>query len=591
MEVSMAQNSSITPISNANCTATDALGRTLPDFEQTGPPKPNRWVGLFYWQWHGGLRAWTSYNITDWLQTHPGFKDWTAHPEGGPNNPEWYWAEPLYGYYRSTDPWVIRKHLILFADAGVDFLYFDYTNASLYDEELKTFMNVAEDLKSKGVHVPKLTFFLNYEPDWKVEALYKEWYKPGKYNDMWFMWDGKPLLMAPEPIDSSKLKDSSLLPDIQSYFTFRPTWASQDAKKDPTKWRFMDTNPQRPAMGPDGKVEQMVVSKSLGGPIWDNMKTGGVSCTPDHIPVYNDQWVSPDAPKGLFFQYQWDQAEKVAAPILLVTGWNEWTAAVWETPGVVFLGRTTKAGQGYIVDEFNEDFDRDIEPMKGGYNDNFYWQFIANMRLYKGMQPPQSASAPKTIQMNTDFHQWKDVSPLYTHARGTTAARDWDGSPAGVHYTNNSARNNIVLAQAARNKKTLYFHVQTADVMTPATDKNWMMLLLDSDANVNTGWHGYDYLINRTRDGMHCSIEQNVDGKWEWRKIGEGGIIKSGKDMVIAISRQILHLTPSNGMLKFDFKWVDNIPDTPHIMDFYTQGDTAPDARFNYRFEEMSKTK
>ena len=33
--------------------ATDALGRTLPTYNQTGLPRANKFVGIFYWLWHG----------------------------------------------------------------------------------------------------------------------------------------------------------------------------------------------------------------------------------------------------------------------------------------------------------------------------------------------------------------------------------------------------------------------------------------------------------------------------------------------------------------------------------------------------------
>ena len=45
-----------------------------------------------------------------------------------------FWGEPLFGYYRSDDPWVIRRHLHLLADAGVDVLILDATNAETYRE-------------------------------------------------------------------------------------------------------------------------------------------------------------------------------------------------------------------------------------------------------------------------------------------------------------------------------------------------------------------------------------------------------------------------------------------------------------------------
>ena len=587
-----AQNSPQIAIDNASCVATDALGRRLPTYTEVGGPKPNRYVGMFYWQWHGPDRWGPDYNVTEFLKTHPGFKDFEAHPKGGPSDPTWYWAEPLFGYYLSTDPWVIRKHLKMLADAGVDFLFLDYTNGSIYDAELKQFLTVAEDMKAKGVHVPRLTFFLNSEPEWKIEALYRTWYRPGKYDDMWFRWQGKPLLMASRPAQPLKMKEPALLPAIQDYFTWRPTWAFHDAAKEPTKWRFMDEfyqgHSQRPALGPNGKVEQMVTSKSLGGPLWGNMKTGGVSCAPGHVPVYNDQWVSPDASKGLFFQAQWDNAAKVAAPILLVTGWNEWTASVWETPGVVFLGRTTKPGQGHIVDEFNEDFNRDLEPMKGGYGDDYYNQFVADMRRYKGMRPPTPPSAPRTIKLRESYKQWDAVRPVYRNAGGI-AARDWDGATPHSHYHDDSARNDIVLAQVARDDTNLYFHVRASAPLTPASGRNWMLLLLDTDGSSATGWHGYDFLVNRSRIGGRCTIERNVGGAWSWKPVGMASFRRQGRDLMLVVSRRILQLPTPGGPLTLNFKWADNIPDRPDIMDFYGKGDVAPYARFNYRFAEPAR--
>src|SRR5690242_11908673 len=32
--------------------ATDAANRSLPDFNVCGPPRKERWVGIFYWTWH-----------------------------------------------------------------------------------------------------------------------------------------------------------------------------------------------------------------------------------------------------------------------------------------------------------------------------------------------------------------------------------------------------------------------------------------------------------------------------------------------------------------------------------------------------------
>ena len=573
-------------IENSNWSGTDDLGRKLPTFDESGPPKPDRCVGMFYSLWHKNLRHMPgNFNMTEYLKTRPGFMDFTAHPPGGPDFPEFYWAEPLFGYYRSADPWVIRKHLVLLADAGVDYLIFDTTNAQLYDEELAVLLQVGEELQAKGVVVPLFAFFLNYESEWKVESLYKNWYLPGKHDSMWFRWEGKPLMLSAMPVDATKFKEPALIPAVQSYFTWRPTWALFESKDAPARWRFMDFHPQRPALGTDGKVEQLCVSKSMGAPLWNNMKNASVSCVPGFEPVYDNQWLSKDAPKGLYFEEQWKVANQIGAPMLMVTGWNEWTAAVWETPDVVFLNRKTVAGQGHMVDEFNMEFNRDIEPMKGGYQDNYYWQFVSNMRRYKGMAAPSKPSPPKTIALDQPAH-WADVLPVYRDANGDVANRSCDATVPGIRYEDASTCNDLVLAQVARDEQSLFFHISTAAAMTPATDQEWMMLYIDADANPATGWQGYDCLVNRTREGNTCSLERCTANTKSWEKTAMVPLFCGVDQLSLSIPRDALGVGAAVGKLKFDFKWVDHIPVSDDVMDFYRKGDAAPGARFNFRFAE-----
>jgi hypothetical protein len=61
----------------------------------------------------------------------------------------------------------------------------------------------------------------------------------------------------------------------------------------------------------------------------------------------------------------------------------------------------------------------------------------------------------------------------------------------------------------------------------------------------------------------------------------------SGNQLTISIPRQTLGGAAAAAKLKFDFKWVDNIPIYSDIITFYANGDVAPDARFNYRFIEF----
>lgn len=600
-----AENSPLLAIDNANQTETDDLGRALPSFVEVGDPKPDRYVGMFYFTWHGDNR-WlphNEYDLTEYLKTRPYFRDFTATPPGGPNNPSFYWAQPLFGYYRSTDPWAIRKHLVMLADAGVDFLFIDATNAVLYEEEWKTLLAVARDLNRAGVAVPKFTFFLNYEPEWKIHDLYTRWYSKSEYSDMWFRWRGKPLLMAPLLQDASKLRagqDVTLVPQIQNYFTFRPTWAYHNEISEPSKWRFVHGFNAPVSHDAEGRPEQLVVNKATGGPIWDSFVEGGVSAVEGKTyseKDYAPDWTLPDAARGVFFQNSWNRAHEAAPPITLVTGWNEWFASVWNTPGVVMLGRKTGEGQGHIVDQFNMQFNRDIEPMKGGYRDNYFWQFVANMRRYKGMRAPERVSPPKRIAVDGRFSDWNAVLPNYADTRRDIANRDHAATVPDIRYTNTSARNDIVTSKVARDGENVSFLARAAAPLVGASTRNWMWLFIDSDQNAKTGWNGYDFLINRNRSGGKSSVEQNVGGAWNWKKVGDAPSRAKGNALELSIPRALLGgmplasevLASTRAPLRFDFKWADNLPDNPDAMDFYSEGDVAPNTRFNYRFDEAPR--
>ena len=150
-----------------------------------------------------------------------------------------------------------------------------------------------------------------------------------------------------------------------------------------------------------------------------------------------------------------------------------------------------------------------------------------------------------------------------------------------THYTNNTGRNDIVGAKVARDKDNLYFYVETADKLTPSTDRNWMMLLIDVDRDKTTGWNGYDLIVNRTSPhGKKAVIEKNVGGRWEWEAVGESKFAVNGNKLELAIAKQLMNLTGDD--VDIEFKWNDNMQENGNIMDFYVNGDTAPGGRFNY---------
>ena len=107
--------------------------------------------------------------------------------------------------------------------------------------------------------------------------------------------------------------------------------------------------------------------------------------------------------QGYNFAEQWKRALRLDPPFVMVTGWNEWTAGRFSTG----MGSSMM-----FVDQFDEEYSRDIEPMKGGHGDNYYYQLVANVRRYKGTPPP--APGPRRPRRSTSpasFDQWRDVAP------------------------------------------------------------------------------------------------------------------------------------------------------------------------------------
>ncbi|MCX6182416.1 MAG: hypothetical protein NT150_10850, partial [Bacteroidetes bacterium] len=178
--------------------------------------------------------------------------------------------------------------------------------------------------------------------------------------------------------------------------------------------------------------------------------------------------------------------------------WNEWIAQrfIWDKGDGTYGGRPIKNGDSYFVDVFSEEFNRDMEPMKGGHTDNMYYQLVSNIRKYKGMDAPQTASAPKTISIDGTFSEWTSVTPIFKDAQGDTKNRNHNSYDPTIKLINTTGRNDVIESRTTIDASNVYFYIKTAANITPYTNPNWMMIYINSDATKATGWEGFDYVLN-----------------------------------------------------------------------------------------------
>jgi hypothetical protein len=679
--------------------ATDALGRKLPLFPEVPAPRADRTVGIFYFLWHGAHIQGGPFDVTKILAADPNAMQKPDNPLWGPLHAPHHWAESLFGYYLTNDEGVLRKHAQMLADAGVDVVIFDVTNQITYRDYYMALLRVWSDLRRLGNRTPQVAFLTPFwDPPKVVRELWHDLYQPGLYRNLWFHWEGKPLILAdadlifdheenakqdtpaelqpghtlgqsftidrpirsvsgrfptwntkesvvtltllrdgpggepvatkrfhgvvdntwlqlrlerPAPVGSyyleasepegrvgwwshseDKLPRGEAFADghpvkgartlrlgfadgdtewILDFFTFRKP--QPDYFQGPTKpdmWSWLEVYPQHVFTNSAGQKEQMsvgVAQNAVHGRL-GSMSEPGAQGRSFHQSAADPR---PDSVLyGLNVTEQWKRALQEGPRFIFFTGWNEWIAGRFDEFNHVKL-------PVMFVDQFDHEHSRDIEPMRGGHDDDYYYQFVSCVRRYKGVRPlPLAQSRP--IQIDGRFEDWRDVQPEFRDTIGDEVRREHRGWDTNVTYRNVTGRNDIVAAKMSWSKETAWFYVRTREPITPPGGTNWMLLFLDTDSDSRTGWLGYDFVVNHTGAG---SLERSAGSDFKLEPAGQVKWRVLGNELELAIPWKSLGLKSAPAML--DFKWADNCIKAGDWTDFTLNGDAAPNDRFNYR--------
>jgi hypothetical protein len=686
--------------------ATDALGRNLPLADQVGPPRANKFVGVFYFLWLGQAGDLGPFDITNILAKDPTALRNPRSPLWGPELAPHHWGESIFGHYVSDDESVLHKHAQMLADANVDMIVFDVTNQITYPPSWKALCRVFDRVKREGNRVPQIAFLCPFgDPRKVVRELWNDLYSRNLYPDLWFRWEGKPLILAdpaslggdvelgrritPVELTAGHTLGQTFTVDqpIRAVGAAAPTWTSRDSAVtltlftrgarrervasrrcdhlDDNAWLMLESDHALPAgtyelemSQPRGKVGWWGGSRRGSSPgqaladgaVVDGARTLRIVTAndsdaqirrfftfrkpqPDYFqgPTGPEQWgwlevypqhafykkpgiaeevavgVGQNAADGKLsvftnprahgrsfhdgkepgpeerdmsgrnFAEQWRGALTIDPAFIFVTNWNEWIAGRFSPANMPLHG----TGPVTFVDEFDAEFSRDIEPMKGGHGDDYYYQMIANIRRYKGVRPIPPVE-PRPITIDGRFEDWAAVQPEFRDTIGDPVHRDHRGWGKTLHYVNATGRNDIVAAKISIDAKAVSFYVRTLDQLTGHGDPNWMLLFIDADQNPKTGWLGYDLVVNRKIGGSsRAIIEHNIGGRYAWGSPVEVPVHVTRNELELAIPRSVIGITALPAAI--DFKWADNIQQTGDWSDFTLNGDAAPNDRYNFR--------
>lgn len=568
--------------SNNYIVGIDKLGRS---FDASLPKTDKeRQVGIFYFLTlgqHLGKYSDKVYDTSKILAMENGLDlmfSLDAYDESiAPSGVGYFWGEPLYGYYNSGDVWVIRRHLQLFASAGVDYLCFDVTNAVTYDAVYPLVMREICSLKEQGwENVPEVVFYTHAYSTNIVRKLYENIYEKGLYKDAWYYYDGKPLIIAYSKVaydkkatDDNSYKPEKLSDEILDFFSFkRPEWPSEyTTYKDSLPWIEW----QYPAPV-HGDVINVSVAAHPALPMSTSLTQGALNFGRGWS-VKDNKNVHEDAEKGTYFQSCWDNAIKEDPDMVFVTGWNEWVAAKFEYNGEFAL-----------VDLCNDEFSRDAEMMKGGYEDNFYMQLCKNIKEYKSvrLEDTRVKSAEINIPMIEDTTEWNKVKSVFKSVGRDNTPRASVGDVPSLEYTQPAARNNIYEIRVTENETHLFFYIKTDDVIAEReeNDTGWMNIFIGTGELELKGWNGYEYVINRGAENGRTTVDK-LNEDFSGENAGEGVYFMSGNILQVKIPKEALGI---EGNANIYFKVADGIEHPEDITDYYVSGRSLPMGRLSCRY-------
>lgn len=309
-------------------------------------PHNERIVGIAYTTWHS-----------------PTFTDWGKGT----------WNLPLDGPYSSDNREVIYKHGILLRDAGIDFVFVDWSNNTDYDpdtmrENRSDFRMIEEatdilfEVWSTIDNAPKIAIFSgpghngigsinNGNHQKKVNQIYRDYVE--KYKNLYFCYDGKPLLICygatPNLYGANPVwtDDRFTIRWMTGYVGQQKNLYNPSTLQSYGFWSWEERGIQTYTVH-NNRVECITVTAAS--------RPQGTEGEKSYIPAYGRN-------NGITLKRQFKRADDLGAGIVIIVSWNEWTTGEQPSPEI----------------------SKDLEPSQ--IHGTFYYDLLCEqIKKYKGLK-------------------------------------------------------------------------------------------------------------------------------------------------------------------------------------------------------------
>ncbi len=245
------------------------------------------------------------------------------------------WGTALLGRYDSRDRRIIRKHAEWLVDAGVDFIWIDWSNQINYDPEelwdggrqdlIEDATAILFDEYSKLEKHPKISIFIGVTgaPEAaydgrlqkKADQVYAQYVDNPQYREMWEVHEGKPLLVVyvntPSPWQDGVPvwdDDRFTVRWMTGYVSEQTNLVTSDRISTFGYWSWEDRGLQTyPVV--DDYPEAMVINASTRKQLPSGPYT--------YIPEKGRR-------DGRTFRESWARAREIGPKYAMVVSWNEW---------------------------------------------------------------------------------------------------------------------------------------------------------------------------------------------------------------------------------------------------------------------------